>query len=177
VKLPRAVNHERRSNMDLSGNLSVIDPSLVFQIFHLSDLTGLLRFITEEKIACCYFKKGDLLYATMDTQTKKIGKFLIERGYITEEQLNDALLEFATKEESQRIGNILIEKGYLDRKSLVSAIQEQMKEVVFEVLHLTKGYFIFFSGVEPKNEDILLDVKLDHLILEGLKRIDEARKA
>jgi two-component system OmpR family response regulator len=159
--------------MDFGGDLSVLDPSMVFQIFGLSRLTGLLRFITPGNVVSCYFSEGELLYATMDTRKKKIGKVLIEKEYITEKQLNEALIEFLTKESNKRVGNILIDKGYLDKKSLESAIQEQMKEVVYQVLQLKEGQFIFFSGVEPKDEDIFLDVKLDHLILEGLKRLDE----
>jgi hypothetical protein len=50
-----------------------------------------------------------------------------------------------------------------------------MKEVVYEVLAWRKGQFIFFNDVLPQDEDILLEVKLDHLILEGLKRLDEAK--
>lgn len=162
--------------MDFGGDLKVLDPPTVFQMFTLSRLTGLLRFITPHNVASCYFKNGELLYATMDTQKKKIGRFLIEKECISEEQLNEALREFMTKEGNERVGHILIERGYLDKKALASAIQEQMKEVVYEVLLLKEGQFIFFKDVEPKDEDILLDVKLDHLILEGLKRLDEAKE-
>ena len=48
--------------------------------------------------------------------------------------------------------------------------------MVYEVLPWKKGQFVFFSGVEPEHEDILLDIRMDHLILEGLKRIDEAAR-
>ena len=172
--------YERNDNaggyiMDFGGDLSVLEPSMVFQIFGLSRLTGLLRFITPGSVASCYFRDGELLYATMDTRKKKIGMVLIEKKYITEKQLNEALIEFLTKGSNKRVGNILIDKGYLDHKSLESAIQDQMKEVVYEALLLERGQFIFFSGIEPKDEDIFLDVKLDHLILEGLKRLDESK--
>lgn len=160
--------------MDFSGDLSVLDPSMVFQIFGISHLTGMLKFITIDNVASFFFKKGELQYATIDTRKKKIGKFLIERGWISEEQLNEALQQFLSKGGGDRVGHILIDKGHLDYDSLSSAIQDQMKEVVFEVLGWKKGQFVFFNGVKPGNEDILLDIKLDHLILEGLKRLDEA---
>ena len=38
-----------------------------------------------------------------------------------------------------------------------------------------EGQFIFFNEVQPKDEDILIDIKMDHLILEGLKRLDELK--
>jgi hypothetical protein len=161
--------------MDLGGNLSVLDPPSIFQLLNMSAMTGELKFVTADEVASFYFKEGQLIYATKEKQKKKLGRFLIEKGWITEDQLYDALKDFWTNEGSKRIGNIMIEKGYFEKESLVEAIQEQIKEVVYSVLSWQDGQFIFFRGVEPRDEDILLDVKMDHLILEGLKRLDESK--
>jgi hypothetical protein len=161
--------------MDLGGNLSVLDPPSIFQLLNISAMTGELKFVTAEDVASFYFKEGQLIYATMDKQKKKLGRFLIEKGWITEDQLYEALKDFWTHEGNKRIGNIMIDKGFFDKKSLIEAIQEQIKEVVYSVLSWEVGQFIFFRGVEPRDEDILLDVKMDHLILEGLKRLDESK--
>ena len=161
--------------MDLGGNLSVLDPPSIFQLLNISTMTGELKFVTAEDVASFYFKDGQLIYATMDRQKKKLGRFLIEKDLITEDQLYEALKDFWTNQGSKRIGNIMIDKGFFEKKSLVEAIQEQIKEVVYSVLAWQDGQFIFFRGVEPRDEDILLDVKMDHLILEGLKRLDETK--
>jgi len=160
--------------MDFGGDLAVLDPSMVFQVTNLCGLTGRMKFITVDNVASCWFKEGDLLYATIDTRRRKIGEVLVEKKMITKQQLDEALEESRSRKKKTRIGNILIEKGHLDFETLVSAIQDQMKEVVYEVLPWKKGQFVFFSGVEPEHEDILLDVRVDHLILEGLKRMDES---
>lgn len=161
--------------MDLGGNLSVLDPPSIFQLLNISTMTGELKFVTADDVASFYFKDGQLIYATMDRQKKKLGRFLIEKGLITEDQLYEALKDFWTNQGSKRIGNIMIDKGFFEKKSLVEAIHEQIKEVVYSVLSWQDGQFIFFRGVEPRDEDILLDVKMDHLILEGLKRLDETK--
>jgi len=161
--------------MDFGGDLSVLEPAIVFQVMSFSLLTGEIKFMTHDNVASFYFKKGELVYATIDTRKKKLGKFLIEKGWVTEEQLGKVLRDYMTKEGRGRIGHALIERGYLDYNSLVAAIQEQMKEVVYEVLSWRTGQFIFFRDALPQDEDIYLEVKLDHLILEGLKRLDEAK--
>ncbi len=84
------------------------------------------------------------------------------------------LREHADAKHSGRIGNTLIARKLIDHDTLVSAIHELMKEVVYEVLAWKQGSFLFMKDCAPQDEDILLDVKLDYLILEGLKRIDEA---
>lgn len=162
--------------MDFCGDLSALEPSVVFQLMSMSCLTGEIKFITTDNVASLYFRDGDLIYATVDTRRKKLGRFLVEKGLLTEEQLNKVLKEYWSREGYERIGHILISKAYIDYESLASAIQEQMKEVVYEVLSWKKGQFIFFNNVLPEDEDILIDVKLDHLLLEGLKRIDEANR-
>ena len=162
--------------MDLGGNLSVLDPPSIFQLLNMSAMTGELKFVTADCVTSFYFREGEMIYATSDKNKKKLGTFLIEKGWISEEQLYEALKEFWLNQGSKRIGNIMIEKGFLEKDSLVEAIQEQIKEVVYAVLSWTEGQFIFFRGVQPRDEDILLDVKMDHLILEGLKRLDESKE-
>ncbi|MBN2070968.1 MAG: DUF4388 domain-containing protein [Candidatus Krumholzibacteriota bacterium] len=160
--------------MDFGGDLSVLDPSMVFQVASVCGLTGKLKLITIENVASFFIKDGELIYATIDTRKKKLGQFLIEKGYIDQVKLDEALDEYKHGKGMERIGNILIRHGYLDFESLQNAMQEQMKEVVYEVLTWKTGQFVFFNKVTPEHEDIFLDIKMDYLILEGLKRIDEA---
>jgi hypothetical protein len=162
--------------MDFGGELSVLDPSMTFQIADLCGLTGKMTFMTVDNVASCWFDEGKLLYATIDTRKKKIGEFLIEKDVISSKQLEEALKESRSSKGKTRIGIVLTERGYLDREKLVSAIQDQIKEVVYEVLFWKDGQFAFFNGVKPEEEDILLDVRTDHLILEGLKRLDESTR-
>ncbi len=162
--------------MDFGGDLVVMDPSMVFQVASVCSLTGKLKLITLDNVASFYFKEGDLLYATIDTRKKKLGVFLIEKGFITPDQLNEALAEYQLDKGSKRIGNILVNRGYLDFESLENAIQGQIKEVVYEVLQWKTGQFVYFNLVAPEHEDILLEIRMDYLILEGLKRMDEADK-
>ncbi len=160
--------------MDFGGELSVIDPSLILQIADMASLTGEMKFITPQNEARMNFKEGDLIFATIESRNKRIGESLVEKGYIDRAQLDIALEEYKSREDRARLGNVMIEKGFIEYDVLVSTIQGQMKEVVYQVLDWKKGRFIFSNGLQPEEEDILLDVKLDHLILEGLRRLDES---
>ena len=162
--------------MDFGGDLSVLEPAIVFQVINMSGLTGSLKLITIDNVARFFFNEGELIFATIESRRCKIGTFLVEKGLLSASQLDEALEEYHATKKRRKIGHFLIKKGILDRESLVSAIREQMKEVVYEALSWGSGEFIFFNGAEPGEEDILLDVKLDYLILEGLKRIDENAK-
>ena len=160
--------------MDFSGDLAVLDPAILFQLLNMAGLSGKLKLVATDNLASFYFRDGELRYATIDTRGRKIGDVLVERGLVTRAVLDEAL---AGRREAggKRIGDVLIESGHLEYDALAGAIQEQIKEVVFTVLPWNIGQFAFFNLVEPEDEDILLDIKMDHLILEGLKRLDESR--
>jgi hypothetical protein len=160
--------------MDFGGDLSILEPALVFQVVNIAGLTGALKLITIDNVARFYFRTGELVFATIETRRRRIGTFLIEKGLLSERQLDEALAEYAAAESGMKIGNFLIERRLIDRDALSDAIQDQMKEVVFEALRWHAGQFVFFHRAEPGEEDILLDVKLDHLILEGLTMLDES---
>jgi len=159
--------------MDLGGELSVIQPVVVCQIAGMAGLTGRIKLITAENGASLYFKNGKLIYATIDTRKKRIGEILVEKGMVDEKTMRNALAQYRKSNSDKRIGDYLIQNGELERDSLEAVIKEQIKNVVYTVLQWDNGNFVYFDGIEPEDEDILLDVRIDYLLLEGLKKLDE----
>ena len=81
--------------MDFSGDLAVLEPLTIFQIFNLTPLTGKMKFIQKNRTVSFFFKKGDLIYAKTDGG-KKIGKILFEKQDILELSL-EAMREIRWK--------------------------------------------------------------------------------
>lgn len=158
--------------MDFCGNLAVLEPSMVFQTVNSFNLSGLLKFITYKNVASFYIRRGEVIHASIATK-KKIGLYLLEKKLITKDQLRNALKAYRHEKGMARIGEILIEREYIKRESLIAAIQQQMAEIVWEILAWRKGEFLFFNNVKPVDEDIYLDYKMNYLMLEGLKRLDQ----
>ncbi len=63
-------------------------------------------------------------------QDKSLGEMLIAAGYITSEQLSEALLE--QKQTGEPIGKILVRKGYTDEKHVLEMLKGMLVSV-FEV--------------------------------------------
>lgn len=59
----------------------------------------------------------------MGKSTKRIGEILVEKGFITEAQLHDALIEQRLSDKF--LGIILVDKGLISNRDLIEALSEQ----------------------------------------------------
>jgi hypothetical protein len=156
--------------VDLRGNLAVFGPISILQLINLAQSTGELTFESGANTARVYFDNGSVTFAEIADRRVKLGEYLVGQGLVTRELLDRALVE---RDGRKRLGTVLVEIGAIEARVLRRAIEEQIKEVMYELVRWKGGRFRFTSGRRPKAQDIFIDIPLDHLILEGLKRLDE----
>ena len=66
----------------------------------------------------------------MANQPKRLGQYLIELGFVTEEQLKQGLAEHKSgKYPGCRLGDVLIKLGLLTRATLDKAIEQKMLDM------------------------------------------------
>lgn len=156
--------------MDLRGNLAVFGPISVLQLISLQSSTGELTFECGINTARVYFDSGNVTFAEIANRRMKLGEYLVAEGLVTRVHLERAL---ELKDDKKRLGALLVEIGAIDAVSLRRAIEEQIKEVMYDLVRWKSGRFRFTNNRRPNAQDIFIDIPLDHLILEGLKRLDE----
>ncbi len=156
--------------MDLRGDLTVFEPFVVFQFLALAGSTGQLSLSGTDNDARVFFERGSITFAEIASRPVKLGEFLVSQNLLSERRLKRALMDKPT---GKRLGAFLVERDLIDADALNEAVKEQIKEVIYEVVRWRKGVFEFTNDARPDAEDILIDIPLDHLILEGLKRMDE----
>lgn len=161
--------------MDLRGKIDLFEVTNIFQLLHLARATGKLVLTSPSAKARVYFHKGNVIYARTDAATERIGDYLVRTGVLEPSQLEGAKIK-AGLDEGKRIGTILLESGSITEQQLQQAVTDQIKEVVFRLVGVEEGTFAFYSQIYPENEDILLDVSLDFLLVEGLRRLDEINR-
>ncbi len=99
--------------------------SRTLQIFGNIWADSLLMGIVMLMIAFCLFSAVDFLYRTvtrMIWQRVKIGKLMVHEGYVTREEIEDAL-----EEQKLRIGEILIKAGLITPEQLEDTLRSQKK--------------------------------------------------
>ncbi len=158
---------------DLVGNLAVFEPISVLQMLNLAQASGELKLAAQDNAASICFERGSVTFAGIANRPIKLGEILLREKRITKRTLARMLKR---KRGGIKLGVQLMEEGVIKESELKGAIEEQIKEVIYEVVRWRQGSFVFEGGKRPKAQDILIDIPLDRLMLEGLKRMDEEKE-
>ncbi|MBU0946216.1 MAG: DUF4388 domain-containing protein [Proteobacteria bacterium] len=154
------------------GDLSVVTIENVMQLMSHAGLSGELSIDTAQNAAIFVIDKGTLAFGYLKSQSFKIGERLLEKGYITPENLQECLQVYRAQSEKPKFGTFLIDKGFLRHNDLEETLKEQVKDIFFEVLSWKEGSFVFCVSDCASSEDIRLEERIDHLILMGIIQME-----
>jgi hypothetical protein len=157
----------------LQGNLKEFSLPNVFQLVKMSAKTGALNISREGETGRIFFKAGLIYFAFCQPSTMPLGERLVKSGHITSKQLKQALAEQAETKRKGKIGQLLLEHGYIDRPTLESAVRAQIEDATFNFFGWNDGKFDFDADETVDDEDILVEMNVESVIMEGVRRLDE----
>jgi len=160
-------------DLDLQGNIEKFTLPEIFQLVAASKKSGTLGIQKDDSIVMIYFKNGDIIYGYGPRQTFHLGQLLKERGKITPVQLEEAVNTQARTQNSKRLGEILIHKKFIERSDLEIVVREQIEELLYSLLSWQTGSFKFYENQFPTDEEITVNLSVENVIMEGLRRLDE----
>jgi len=157
----------------LQGNLKEFSLPNIFQLVKMSAKSGALTIRRGEESGKIFFRNGLINYAYSAPQLLPLGERLVKSGAITAKQLKEALAEQKKAGEGARIGTILLRGGVIDRGTLEQAVREQIQDSAFNFFSWSDGDFEFSADEPADDEDILVEMTVETVIMEGCRRIDE----
>jgi hypothetical protein len=157
----------------LSGNIEKFTLPEIFQLVASSRKSGTLGIQRDDSIIMIYFKDGKIIYAYGPRQTFHLGQLLREKNKISERQLEQAIAVQAKIQNSKRLGEIMISRRFIDRVDLNNVVQTQIEELLFTLMSWNSGTFKFYEEQFPTDEEITVEISVENVILEGLRRLDE----
>ena len=160
-------------DLDLQGNIERFTLPEILQLIAAGRKSGTLGIQKDDSIVMVYFREGTIIYGYGPRQTYHLGQLLKERGAISAEQLEDAVRIQAKTDNSRRLGEILVNRGFIDRAELQDVIRDQVESLLYSLLSWTSGSFKFYEDQFPTEEEIVVDLSVENVILEGLRRMDE----
>lgn len=155
----------------LSGDLEGFELGELLAYLAQSRWTGVLTVASDRLEKSIFIKQGTVRWATSTHHADRLGEVVKRQGLLSAEQL-DAVLE-RTPPPGRKIGQLLLSSGLLTTAELYAALRHQMEEIFFSVLTLRKGVFFLFNDPVAGRFAAQLNLDLNGLLMDGLRRIDE----
>ena len=157
--------------MSLSGSLKTMDLAEVLQWVTMGRKTGSLAFVRNKTKNYIYLRDGQIISSRSNDPTKQLGQFLLFQGKISELQLKRA---FELQLQSRIIlGKILVQENLVTQEDVQKALMARTEEVIYDLFLWDDGYFHFTANGFHPDELILINVDINTLLFEGVRRKDE----
>lgn len=160
--------------MAIEGPLSELGLQDVLQLLELAHKTGVLTIRSDRMNdeAIVHLTRGAIVFAVRRRSTRRLGQLLIRAGRLTQREL-DRALEIQRTDPTRRLAEILLEMGSVGEDELERQLRFQMEETIYEVMPWDEGYFKFEERTEIGDQRLLARVRVESLLMEGARRIDE----
>ena len=159
--------------MALEGTIRDFGLADIFQLIGLQKKTGTLFLKGSDGTVNIYFEDG-MVVKTEDSQMaarSHLGKILINRGKLTEEDLQSALeIQQST---AQKLGYVLIGQGLVDREDLREALAFQMSETIYKVFRWRGGDYKFYQDKVDYERELIGPISSEHILMDGIRMLDE----
>jgi tetratricopeptide (TPR) repeat protein len=160
--------------MAIEGPLAELSIQDVLQLLELAHKTGVLT-VRSDRLndeAIVHFTRGAIVFAVRRRSTRRLGQLLIRAGRLTQREL-DRALDLQRTDPTRRLAEILLEMGSVTEEELEQQLRFQMEETIYEVMPWDEGYFKFEERAELAQQRLLARVRVESLLMEGARRIDE----
>jgi CheY-like chemotaxis protein len=182
--VPERVSDAGALRSGLTGDARVIPIGAVLQLLQVESKSGVLLVADGKTEVTISLRDGliDLVQARGADTEFRLGRYFVERGLVTEEDIDRLLREsqppHPPEERAARrlLGDLLVDCGRVTRAQLRDALARQSSELVYEVLRWPGGHFEFSAGaVPPLAESAHLGLPIASVVMEGFRRVDEWR--
>lgn len=161
--------------MPIYGDLSDLPLHLLLQALTRAGQTGRLVLRTHIEEVTLLLDRGRVAAVSSSDVQLRMGQILLQLGEISEDQLEQALALQAVAP-GRRLGELLVQLGFVTHQQVKRALANQFEEVLVRVLTAPDATFAFLPEpvLLPSDETVLEDAPMTKLILNAIRRADEA---
>ncbi len=160
--------------MALKGNLRDVGLNQLLNLIYLAHKTGALAIQSETSRteARLYFKEGKLIQAALDGKAPRLTDIMVKVGKLTGDQAK-AVQARSKVDTDKELGLLMIQNAILNQQDIIQGVKNYLLETVYQLFTWRSGNFRFDPNLLPPEERITVAVTLDHLIIEGTRRVQE----
>lgn len=160
--------------MGLSGSFRTMSPGDLLQWLSMARKTGTLTFSGRAVEKRIFFRDGRIISSASSDPREYLGQFLMSYGYLTEEELKQAME--AQRNTKVLLGKILVNIGVIDESDLLGLMRLKAEEELYDVFLWTEADFAFVDDELPQYEMVPLQIDITGIIMEGHRRLDEWKR-
>jgi hypothetical protein len=157
----------------LEGSLKDFGLADIMQLIFFQRKTGVLTLNGKLDRIRLLFIEGNIIGAESKRriEANRLGKVLVKKELLDEQTLQSVLDE--QKSTNVRLGNILVRKGIVGKDDIEEILVGQIKETVIQIFGWKEGSYEFTPQAIPRDRDIPMSIDTQHLLMEGLRIVDE----
>jgi uncharacterized protein DUF4388 len=162
------------SKSGLSGNLSTMPLPDLLQWIGQGRKTGALVLQRGSLVKRLYFRDGDVVSSASNEPREFLGQIMVSQQLISEARLKEAFdIQGMTR---VMLGRVLVQKGWAPEEAVAQALRRKTEETVYSLFLWSEGEFLFEEGASQEESAISIRLKVEGVLLEGLRRYDLAQK-
>jgi len=159
------------SHLPISGHLSEFDFAAILAQMSHQALDGQLKIATARFTKTLWLEHGRIVFAQSSLGEDSLGKFLLQRGVIDESLYEKSRRRM--QKNKTRHGRALLEIGALTPELLWTEVAAHLRAIVFSLFTLRTGKYDIGPLPANESENIVLDVPVPEVILEGIRAIED----
>jgi len=159
--------------MELEGSLKAFSLAEVLQFLAMGKLTGILMVRHDHEGIDLVIRQGKIVNSSTLDQARRLGQMLIYRRLIHRSDLDDVLRDQKTTHPDRMLGQLLVERELITADDLRHAIRSQLEEETWELFSWETGDFRFENRPDTEIRNVIVEIEIEPLIIEGTRRIDE----
>jgi uncharacterized protein DUF4388/FHA domain-containing protein len=154
----------------LDGDLSRFEVPDLLTFLSTARRTGVLVLERKDQETKLFLREGKAVFANSSRDDLRFGGTLLRLGKIDAEALARALEK--RRQGPRRLGQVLLADGQISEGDLASVLKVQVSEVIFDTFAWREGGFTFWDRVPPPPNLVHLEMDLQSLLMEGVRRLD-----
>lgn len=119
------------------------------------------------------FARGRVASVTTSDANLRIGRLLVDQGYVTDEQMEQALALQAVETNRSRVGDVLVDLGFVNLRQIAKAVAAQFEASLFRILIQPGGSFAFNSEEPDWEEPLIEEIPIEPMLLNAMRLADE----
>jgi hypothetical protein len=145
----------------------------ILATIHRYRVPGVLTATLKPAVKKIYLDDGKIIFATSNDLDDALGRYLVRRGAITPQQLEQSLGNMEAS--GQRLGQVLVDMKILTPAQMAAAVVGQVAAILWSIFDWEEGDVTFEVGRFKAEEKIQVDLPIARVIREGLMKVADPR--